>query len=166
MRQNLICKSEILRTIWFEQKITILWYCIVINDKYFRNDIRCYDNRRLVANDAFKMRLNSCDNVDRYLQFLTFSEFENTSFQIHYHFLKRYNVRFEKNVNLEIVSRCIFIVKQIIFVILLITSLIYTIIMIYLFVLTTLFSTFYIDIKEIIFLIFNSETFLKDTHDH
>ena len=51
------------------------------------------------------MKLNSCNNVDRYLQFLTFSEFENTNFQIHYHFLKRHNIRFEKNVNFEIVYK-------------------------------------------------------------
>ena len=44
---------------------------------------------------------------------------------------------------------------------LLITSLIYIIIIIYLFMLTTLFFTFRIDIKKIIFLIFNSETFFK-----
>ena len=44
---------------------------------------------------------------------------------------------------------------------LLITSLTYTIIMTYLFVLTTLFFTPRIDIKKIIFLIFNSETFFK-----
>ena len=39
---------------------------------------------------------------------MTFSEFENTSFQIHYHFLKRYNIRFEKNVNFEIVYKVYF----------------------------------------------------------
>ena len=44
---------------------------------------------------------------------------------------------------------------------LLITSLIYTIIMIYLFVLTTLFFTSYINIKKAIFLIFNLKTFFK-----
>ena len=44
---------------------------------------------------------------------------------------------------------------------LLITSLTYIIIIIYLFVLTTLFFTFHIDINEIIFLIFNFETFFK-----
>ena len=54
------------------------------------------------------MRLSSCDNVDRYLQSLTFSEFENTSFQIYYHFLKRYNIRFEKNVNFEIIYKMYF----------------------------------------------------------
>ena len=54
------------------------------------------------------MRLSSCDNVDRYLQFLTFSEFENTSFQIHRYFLKRYDIRFEKNVNLKIVYKMYF----------------------------------------------------------
>ena len=54
------------------------------------------------------MRLNSSNNVDRYLQFLIFSEFKNTSFQIHFYFLKRYNIRFEKNVNLEIVYKMYF----------------------------------------------------------
>ena len=58
-------------------------------------------------------------------------------------------------------TRCIFIVKQIVFIMPLMISLIYTIIMIYSFVLTTLFSTFRIDIKEVIFLIFNSKTFFK-----
>ena len=44
---------------------------------------------------------------------------------------------------------------------LLITSLIYAIIIIYLFVLITLFLTSRIDMKEIIFLIFKSKTFFK-----
>ena len=56
-------------------------------------------------NDMFKIKLNSYDNVDRYLQFLTFSELDNMSFQSHYHFLKRYNIRFEKNVNFKIVYK-------------------------------------------------------------
>ena len=30
------------------------------------------------------------------------------NFQIHYHFLKRYNIRFEKNINLEIVYKVYF----------------------------------------------------------
>ena len=51
------------------------------------------------------MKLSSCDNVDRYLQFLTFPKFDNTSFQIHCYFLRRYDIRFEKNVNLEIVYK-------------------------------------------------------------
>ena len=58
-------------------------------------------------------------------------------------------------------TRCIFIVKQIVFIRLLIISLTYAVIMAYLFVLMILFLTFYIDMKEVIFLIFNSETFFK-----
>ena len=54
------------------------------------------------------MKLNSSDNVNRYLQFLTFFKFDNTSFQIHYHFLRRYDIRFEKNVNFEIVYKMYF----------------------------------------------------------
>ena len=54
------------------------------------------------------MKLNSCDNIDRYLQFLTFSELDNISSQIYYHFLKCYNIRFEENVNFEIVYKMYF----------------------------------------------------------
>ena len=36
---------------------------------------------------------------------MIFLKFDNTSFQIHYHSLRRYNIRFEKNVNLEIVRK-------------------------------------------------------------
>ena len=39
---------------------------------------------------------------------MTFFEFENTSFQIHYYFLKRQNIRFEKDVNFEIVHEVYF----------------------------------------------------------
>ena len=55
----------------------------------------------------------------------------------------------------------IFIVKQTVFVILLIISLTYIIIITYLFVLTVLFLTPYIDMRETIFLIFNLKTFFK-----
>ena len=57
------------------------------------------------------MKLNLYDNVDQYLQFLTFFEFNNINFQIYYHSLKRYNIRFEKIVNLEIVHKMYFYYK-------------------------------------------------------
>ena len=36
---------------------------------------------------------------------MIFFELNNISFQIYYYFLKRYNIRFEKNVNFEIVYK-------------------------------------------------------------
>ena len=42
------------------------------------------------------MWFNSYNNVNRYFQFLIFLEFDNTSFQIHDYFLKRYNIRFDR----------------------------------------------------------------------
>ena len=107
------------------------------------------------------MRLRLYDNVDRYFQFLIFFDLDNMSFQIHDHFLKIIIFVSKRMLTLRSFTRCIFIVKYITFIILLITSLIYTIIMTYLFVLTTLFFTFRIDIREVIFLIFNSKTFFK-----
>ena len=67
----------------------------------------------------------------------------------------------KKMLTLKSFIKCIFIIKQTVFIMLLMISLIYTIIMAYLFVLTILFLTPYIDMREIIFLIFNSKTFFK-----